>query len=445
MGQVSVDLDSFLRQIKRYHPLAMGAQIQPEIGDAYVLKARGGFDPKLAGIAGQKSYKGTNYYQYSDGMIKWQSPLAISLETGFEQTGGVYLNPEQTTPADGLFRLGASLPIGQGLFIDQARAEMRKARLYQTITTAEQQLRINQLMYQATAAYLEWLKFSQIEAVYSNAYQITLERLSQVKQSVILGDKPAIDTVEASIQVQNRRLLLRDARMQKMNAQFLVASFIWDEEGPQPERVTLWKPTEDLTANRVIPREIKLQSDSLLVNHPKLIQSRAKLSQLDVDERWAVEQLKPRIDIKYQALTEPINGQGLASFSTNNYQWGLGVAFPILLRKERGNLQLVRLAQQEAEWNINAMQNLIGQELEVAFNTITVLQQQALGFRRIVEDRSTLLEGERTRFNTGESSLFLINSRELNYFKAQVELIKLEVESRKALIKLYYTLGLLGA
>lgn len=444
-GQVSVNLDSFLRQVKLYHPIAKSAQIQPQIGGAYLLKAKGGFDPKLGGIAGQKRFEGTNYYQYADGMIKWQSPFAISLESGFEQTGGVYLNPEQTTPADGLFRLGASIPIGQGLFIDQARADIRKARLYGSITSAEQQLRINQLLYQATTAYLEWLKYTQIEQVYASAYQITLSRLSQVKQSVILGDKPAIDTVEASIQVQNRRLLLREARMRARNAQYLVSSFIWDEEGPQPERVTIWQPTENLSANRVIPRELKLQSDSLVLNHPKLVQSKAKLDQLGIDERWAKEQLKPRVDVKYQALTQPVNGQGFASFSTNNYQWGLGVAFPILLRKERAHLKLVRLAQQEAEWNIEAMQNLISQEIQIAFNTINILQEQALGFRQIVRDRATLLAGERTRFETGESSLFLINSREMNYFKAQVELIDLEVESRKALIRFYYTLGLLGA
>jgi hypothetical protein len=40
-----------------------------------------------------------------------------------------YLNPENTVPNAGLTSLGISVPLGQGLFINQRMADLRKAKM----------------------------------------------------------------------------------------------------------------------------------------------------------------------------------------------------------------------------------------------------------------------------------------------------------------------------
>jgi hypothetical protein len=48
----------------------------------------------------------------------------------------VYLNPENTVPNQGL-TLGVTVPLGQGLFINQRMADVRKAKMQMQLSQAE--------------------------------------------------------------------------------------------------------------------------------------------------------------------------------------------------------------------------------------------------------------------------------------------------------------------
>ncbi len=53
----------FLNIVKNYHPLAFRYQLQNKIANAEITKARGNFDPVLAGKLGEKNIDGTKYYE----------------------------------------------------------------------------------------------------------------------------------------------------------------------------------------------------------------------------------------------------------------------------------------------------------------------------------------------------------------------------------------------
>ena len=48
--------DAFLSLVKQNHPLIKISDIQPKYGSAYLLKAKGGFDPKIEGTLNQKYF-----------------------------------------------------------------------------------------------------------------------------------------------------------------------------------------------------------------------------------------------------------------------------------------------------------------------------------------------------------------------------------------------------
>ena len=60
----------------------------------------------------------------------------------------------------------------------------------------------------------------------------------------------------------------------------------------------------------------------------------------------------------------------------------------------------------------------------------------------MVKDYEGLLNGERSMFNAGESSLFLINSREVNYINAQLKLVELLAKRKVTILALNYSLGI---
>ena len=51
--------------------------------------------------------------------------------------------------------------------------------------------------------------------------------------------------------------------------------------------------------------------------------------------------------------------------------------------------------------------------------------------RQTVSDSKTLLDAERNMFENGESSLFLINMRELNYIQSKLKYIEWQAKNKQ--------------
>jgi len=59
--------------------------------------------------------------------------------------------------------------------------------------------------------------------------------------------------------------------------------------------------------------------------------------------------LKAKLDLKYNALSEPIDGNPLTDYSINNCNWGASFVYPIFVRKARGVMKLADIKLQELE------------------------------------------------------------------------------------------------
>ena len=47
-------------------------------------------------------------------------------------------------------------------------------------------------------------------------------------------------------------------------------------------------------------------------------------------------------------------------------------------------------------------------------------------------------------FNNGESSLFMVNAREMNYIGARIQLLDIQVKNAKSVLGASYAAGILG-
>ena len=208
-----LSLDRFFEIVISEHPIARQGKLRLATGDAEIQKSRGAFDPKIQGDVGQKYFDGKQYYSLIDGGLKIPTWFGIELGAGHDVNEGVFLNPENNVPDLGLWHAGISIPVGQGLFIDQRRADLRKAQIFQESTEAEQQAMMNELIYNAGKAYWEWYMAYGLVDVYEYALNASIARFEGVKRSAELGERPEIDTLEAGIQVQNRRLLFEQSQL----------------------------------------------------------------------------------------------------------------------------------------------------------------------------------------------------------------------------------------
>ncbi|PPK88931.1 outer membrane protein TolC [Neolewinella xylanilytica] len=432
--------DAFLLLVAEHHPLAVRADLQRARAEAVMRTARGNFDPKLYGDLSQKYFQGTQYYSVIEGGVKVPTWFGIELNAAYERNDGYYLNPEHNVPSSGLYAAGLTASLGQGLLFDERRAELQRARVYQQATVAERQILLNDLIYSAGTVYWNWAGALAALEVYTDALDVARQRYEAVAAEARTGNRPAIDTLEARILVQNRQLGRETALLDLANARARINAYLWID-GVVP--VELEADTRALPPDEVIVAPIF--AADLNGENPLLARTRLKISDLEIDERLQREYLKPRVDVKYNALLAGGANDPLEEITNNNYKWGVTFSQPLLLRKERGKLALTRVKLSETQLELSDKIADIDAKIAAATNEVIATAEQYDLAVRNAEDYGVLLAGERTLFRGGESSLFLVNTREVSYIDAQLKRVELMVKHRKARLARSYAAGQMPA
>ncbi|MFZ4634633.1 MAG: TolC family protein [Saprospiraceae bacterium] len=86
----------------------------------------------------------------------------------------------------------------------------------------------------------------------------------------------------------------------------------------------------------------------------------------------------------------------------------------------------------------------IENKMRAYLNELQNLQKQIDLYQSITNNYRALLDGENEKFRFGESSVFLINTREQRWLEAQIKLFKLQSEYRKTEAGLLWASGVLN-
>ncbi|MBZ9627229.1 TolC family protein [Psychroflexus sp. CAK57W] len=433
-------LNEFLAYVKEYHPIAQLANFEISSAQAELLKSRGAFDPQVMVDWKNKEFKGSEYYDILNSTFKIPTWYGIEVKAGFEQNQGEYLNPQNTVPNDGLYSAGISVPVGQGLFINQRMADVRQAKIMQDLSLAQRDIRLNQLLSDAVLAYLDWYLASREVSLFSDFVGRAEIRFEGIKQSALAGDIPTIDTLEAGIIVQNRKLSLEQSNLKLIKSRLQLSNFLWFEDNI-PLELNPFVVPEDLNENSIDPvlgTNLLQLENFVLEEHPKIKALDFKIDRLEVERRLKAEMLKPQLDLEYNFINERV-GQ-FENFNTNDYKAGLFFKLPLFLRKERGNLKLAKIKVNEAQLDLDYESLQLQNKIQASRSEILSYQRQLTTFQSIVTDYASLLRGEERKFSFGESSVFLLNSREVSLIDSRLKEIKVFEKLLKSKVQLFNVL-----
>lgn len=433
----------FMRMVIENHPISKAARLQVEKGALSELQARGSFDPKLFGVYDQKFFESKNYFAILNGGLKIPTWYGIEFKAGYETNNGAFLNDENITPSAGLYYAGISLPIGQGLFIDERRAALRKAKLINQASLSQQILAQNELCYDAGKAYWDWfLAFNQ-QRIALEALNLANQRLKAVVESERAGDRSKVDTLEASIQMQERYVSLLQSQIELNNKSLWLSTFIWSANN-EPLQITdnLIAPdyaTAEQAFENMLPPNF---NDSVnLSQHPLIQYYQFELRKLKIDQELKTEKLKPVIDLNYNLLQ---NSPNVNNLNTENYKWGVALGFPIFIRKERAELKLSKIKVKEVELDLENKQVLLNNKIQMGIRELEIATNQVSFYGKTLNDQLSLLGAERLLFEAGESNLFMINARESAYINASNKFVDLMVKKFKAALFTAYSLGMIS-
>jgi len=431
-----LNYDAFIEQVMKNHPYSYRAEIVKSIGESQVILSKGAVDPNISGNINQKYYDEKQYYSHINGALIIPSWYGISAEAGYSLNDGVYLNSERNTPADGLWYAGLRLELGNGLIINKRKADFEKAKIYKNSSELERSILLNELKRDASISYWKWQKAYQELTIYNQAYNNATIRLNAIKKDAKFGERPFIDTVEASIIVQNWDILLLKSKTYFTNAELNLEMYLWSE-GTIPLEINDAIPDTNYNFPSFLS---SISLDSLILNHPYLKINELQLQEKKIDLQLKKEQLKPKLTLKYNALSESINGNPLAEYSSANYNWGASFSYPLLTRKERGSVQIAKLKLQDQELKNKMNVTEINYKINSALNNYNLANEQLSIYKQLVTNSQKMYDAEKKLFNLGESSVFMINSRESSWLKSQVELIRIENENKILRSELIYQL-----
>lgn len=436
--------EQLLLLVKKYHPIARQAQIGVLQADANVTLARGAFNPIIGGYLAQKNFTQIEYYNLTTAEIKIPTWYGIELGAGIQDLTGQRLNSSETSGRTNY--AGIAVPLAKNLVIDKRRAFLRQAKLYQTMAKAEQRALLNDVLMGAMEQYWQWVNAYQAYVVMSNNVNVNQTRLQLIKKAYQNGERPAIDTIEAITQLQSFEYRKNQYWLEFQNSGLELSAYLWktnNEPYYLPENVIPqggWENETNLSNFNLVLTDLLSVAEN---SNPTLLQYKGKVDVMKIEKKLKFQELLPKLDVQYNHLNKDYawNTEGL--LLNNNYQYGVKFEMPLFLGEGRGAYKAAKFKLESSKLDLNIKQQQVEIKVKQYYNEYITLKKQIELQSAAYNNYNQLLKAEETRFFNGESSLFLINSRESKALEAQEKLIELKTKFFKTLYGLQWSAGLL--
>lgn len=433
--------DEFIKLVKNYHPTVRLAYINIDKSNANIQMARGAFDPSVSFAVRDKELKNTLYYSYFNSEIALPTWYGVDLKAGVDKVDGARVDPE-TTVGDVSY-VGVKFSLSSLLY-DKRRAALQQAYLYQEMSESEQKLAINNVLFDGLIAYWQWVKEYELLQIVTSQIEKTKDRLQMVKGEVEQGARPAIDTVEAYAQYMTLLQQQNNAEQLVKNAKLELSAFLWLEDGvPYELPGNIVPENNELNAQALSAADI----GAILPNtqtHPKLKIMDMKMDMLELDRKLKIQNLIPKLSVNAAMLD--YNSLSKSSFKVapvDNYKFTVDVNIPLLMREARGSLKVANLKIKELTTERTYLQTQLNVKAHSYYNEYMSLKEQIKNYDEVQAAYTTLYNGEVMRFKSGESTLFLVNSRELKLMEALQKMVELKAKQQKAYTGILHAAGML--
>ncbi len=417
----TLSYNDYIQSIVNEHPLAKSANLKQKIAKAKLLAAKGNFDPSLLSKFDEKDFKQKDYYNLFKNKITIPTPLGINITGGFENNSGKFLNPQNNISGSGLWSAGVEVDVIQGLFTNKRRTTLKQAKIYQKIAQNQQAQLLNELIYNASKAYIEWQQYTGIYEIMKTNLELSTMYLNNTKSALESGEKTAIDTLEANVYLQNSNIELVKYKQLLIEKRLKVENNLWLNNTPIALKETT-VPESEL----ILQQNNSIKPIEEINEIPVIAEKIGKKEVLILKQKLNREKLKPKLKLKYNQLFATKDTDINPIYNGEDLKWGASLKIPLLFRSERGKYRQSKYKVQEVEFDIEykktEIQNKIAanqQNQEALAKQITLLKQNIEGYKK-------LLEAESLKFDFGESSMFLVNKRQEKLIESELKLLSMQ-------------------
>jgi len=445
-GQEKVlSIENTLDIVRKFHPVIKQSFLQNEISKNELVAAKGIFDPTIQLTNQEKTFDNKLYYKYNTLELKVPLWYGIDIKAGTENNIGDKIDPSLTKNNSAF--VGVSIDPFRGIIVDKRNNIVKQAKNIVELTKNEQLLVINDLLLDASTAYWNWVNAHYVNSILNKTVKNNIERYAVIKNSFISGDRAPVDTTEALAQLQSFEMMQTQSELELQKARLELSNFFWKENGVPYELAESVLPIYSFDITQIATTDIgKLDQliEQAITTHPKIKMLNNKSTILDIEKRLKTVELFPSLKLNYNALDNNLNSFNWNTNTNNNFKYGVSLSMPLFQRQARGDIAKTKNKIEDLNWDKKYISYEIENKVKSSFAEFHALKQQIKTNEGVVNANKLLLDVENTKFQMGESSLFLINSRELKFIETELKQVTLKVKFYNSIYKNLWSIGSLN-
>ena len=429
--QATLTLDMVVTAAQKSFPSLLAAEQRKQVAAGELTAAEGNFDTLLKS---QNRWSVTGLYENQNNEITLEQPTQFWGTTffgGWRRGVGdypIYDGKSQTTDS-GEARIGVNVPLWRNREIDRRRASLQQAEWGQLIAGHEYEQALIEATRIAAYRYCDWLFAGLRLQVAKNLLQIAEQRDQGIRERVAAGDIPefeALDNRRAIIERQER--VVAAQRMLEQSA--IQLSLYWrDSAGkpqvPKPELLPQQFP--NIETLKTMSLDSALEKSLTQRPEPKRLELQVKQTQTEMELHQ--NQRNPAIDFTLSAANDI--GNSKEKLNRNELYVGLNIDIPLQQRTASGRAEAAAANVRRLNFDRQLQNERIAAEVNDVFSALAAMRKRLALTADQLTAAEQLAEGEKTRFDLGESTLLFVNLREiakgdaaLQYAEATASLFK---------------------
>jgi outer membrane protein TolC len=375
--------------------------------------AQGGFDTQFKA---RNSWSVTGLYENQNNDLSFEQPTALGGTTffgGWRRGVGDYpvYEGKSLTANDGEMRVGVNIPLWRNREIDRRRANLQQAELGKAIANHEYDQAILDIRRLATHRYWDWVLAGQRLQTAERLLAIAEQRDSGIRQRVAAGDIPefeALDNQRAIIERRERKV----AAQRLLEQSAIQLSLYWRNADGEPRLPTAAQLPSGFPVNEPQATvNFEQAAQTAKQYRPELqrlsIQSQQTQTELDLQQN----QRAPGVDVSVMGAQDI--GYGKDKLNREELYVGLNLDIPLQRRVASGRAQVAAANLQRLKWERQLLVERINAEVQDVLSALSAARQRLSLSNQQQQAAHQLEQGERDRFELGESNLLFVNLREI--------------------------------
>ncbi len=425
-NQFNYDFKSYMDLVTKNHPDILAAELEAKIVAAKTLEAQGDFDPSLNSNTAVKRFNSSSDLGQeqnaflSNNSLDWKNSYGANFSFGADFAAGDLKTPVSPTGSGGEYFFRIQIPLLRNAVYNAANVKLKSQKLSELIASYSLYRRKLQVLDEAAKAYWSLAAAKDILTVEANLLALAIKQLEYVDEQVRVGNMPVIAQTETQTEIAKRKLKVVQAERDFQKAVIQISKFLWDADTKPISIATKIKYIDSLP-------EAQILSTLDLVNARVVaLAQRPEMSIIDnskdiaeLEYKYARNQKLPALDLYLSPGTQ-LGDDNVALFG----EAGFSLSLPLRTRRAQGLEKQAETRLSKLNLDEKQLIQNIFLELDDIASQIRTSYERFLAAKSNLQYSLVLQDAEQTKFDLGDSTLFVVIRRERATAEAQVDLIK---------------------